>query len=580
MLKLLRFLKNNKLVTSLGPLLKLAEALMETFVPFIMSLMINRGINEGDRSFIIKMGVLLLLIAVFGWIFAILAQYFCAKSAMIFGGEIRKALYNKILKMDMKTIDMFTIPSLITRTTNDVNRVQTGLNQMLRLMLRIPFIILGSIIMTGVINGKLALIYLIIIPLLTIIAAFVVKHTMPLYTKIQKKIDRITTFCRENIIGVKSVRAFRMQNKESSDFKEKTQELYDTQVKAEYYNSAVAPLNSIVINIGIIAILIIGASLVNKNKLLNGDIIALVNYLIQILIAVERACELVASFNKAETSSKRVNEILDYKESESSANLVDNAIVSSNLIEFNNVSFTYDGGKNPSLYDVSFSLKDGESLGIIGGTGSGKTTISNLLLRMYNVTNGAIRLYNQNILSYNDRDVKDMFSIFSQKPQLFKGTIRENMKLGNSEATDLEIMEALKNAEALDFVNEKGGLDFFVEYGGRNLSGGQKQRLTIARALLKNADFLVLDDSTSALDFVTESKIRKYVLNTLEKFKCKIIISQRISAVSSCTKILVLDGGTVCGFGTHDQLLESCQVYKEILMSQTGELLKRGGVKS
>lgn len=574
--KLFRFTKKYRLETIAGPFLKFLEALMETFVPFIMSMMINKGINTGDRAYIIKMGLLLVFIAVLGWIFAISAQYFCASSSMKFGREIRLELYKKIMGMEMEDIDRFTIPSLITRTTNDVNRAQTGLNLMLRLILRIPFIVIGAIVMSGVISPKLLFVYISTVPLITVFMVFIVKISMPYYEKIQKIIDNIGTFCRENIVGVRSVRAFRMQKREVKDFDEKTGELYKNQVKAEVYNSFVTPVNTIIINIGIIFILIIGAKMVNKNALLNGDIIALVNYLIQILVSVERTCALVASFNKANVSAKRINEVLDFVPEihETAGETVNN----NKILSFENVCFSYGTGSGEALKNISFELSEGESLGIIGGTGSGKTTLIKLLQNVYPITSGRIVLFDKEIGAYTHDDICRIISVVPQKAQLFKGTIRENLTYGAENADDNAIESALENSASKEFVDEKEGrLDFEVEYGGRNLSGGQKQRLTIARAFVKGGDVLIMDDSTSALDFVTEAKIRKYVLSDELDTKLKIIVSQRVSAVAACSKILVLDDGEAAGFGTNDELLSTSSVYREIYLSQTGELLSKGG---
>lgn len=558
MQKLFKYLKNYKLITIAGPLLKLAEALMETFVPLIMSYIINYGIKESDTSYIFKMGGVLVLIAILGWIFGISAQYFCAKSSMLFGMEVRNSLYAKILSLSQKSIDKFTIPSLITRTTNDVNRVQTGLNMMLRLMLRVPFIIVGAIIMSGVINIKIMFIYIASVPLIAFVTTAAVIISKKYYDKIQKLTDEIGTFCRENIMGVKSVRAFRMQKKESADFSLKTEELYNNQVKAEYYNASVNPLNTIIINICIILMLIIGAKMVDKEKLLNGDIIALVNYLMQILISVERTCSLIMAFNKAQASSARVNEVLDFVEEEAPKAPVTKEN-NENIVEFKNVSFSYAGASRDSVHNISFAIKNGESLGIIGGTGSGKSTIINLIQRLYEPTSGEL-ISNGKI------------SVCPQKSQLFKGTIKSNILFGNENSSEEELNNAIKMAAADEFVKDLGGPEYKVEYAGRNLSGGQRQRLTIARALINDADILILDDSTSALDFVTESKIRKTIIE-LSKFKAKIIVSQRISAVSLCDNILVLEDGKMAGYGKHEKLLEECDVYKEISKSQTGDLL-------
>lgn len=578
MFRLIRYVKGYRVGALLGPLLKLLEALMETFVPFIMSDIIDVGINRGDTAYVLKRGLLLVFIAVLGWIFSLSAQYFNARASMGFGLNLRTALFDKILSMDMETVDRFTIPSLITRTTTDVVRTQTGLNMFLRLILRNPFIVLGAIIMSGIINIRVMLIYIILVPLISVGFYLTIKFARPFYDRIQRGIDRLTAFCRENIIGVRSVRAFGMQEEERKNFEERTDDLFENQVKADRIAALNTPINTLMVNGCVILVLLIGSSFVNGGAILNGSIIALVNYLFQILLAVERTASLVDSFNKANVSSGRIKEVLDYKK-EDSKDVGDTVLkaVSKDpdapYIRFQNVSFSYDRNGAYSLSDISFTLEKGETLGIIGGTGSGKSTLVNLLQGIYPVAEGGIYIEGVNV---NDLDVKELrkyFSVVQQKPMLFAGTIKDNIRFGNPDATDEEIEKAVAAASADEFVYKKeGGLDYKIEYGGRNISGGQKQRLAMARAFVRHADILVLDDSTSALDYVTESKIRKYVISGETIASTKVIVSQRISAVMQCDKIIVLEDGLLKGFGKHGELLDSCDIYKEIYLSQTGDL--------
>lgn len=578
MFRLIRYVKGYSVGAVLGPLLKLLEALMETFVPFIMSDIIDVGINRGDMAYVLKRGLLLVFIAVLGWIFSLSAQYFNARASIGFGLNLRTALFDKILSMDMETVDRFTIPSLITRTTTDVVRTQTGLNMFLRLILRNPFIVLGAIIMSGIINIRVMIIYIILVPLISVGFYLTIKFARPFYDRIQRGIDRLTAFCRENIIGVRSVRAFGMQEEERKNFEERTDDLFENQVKADRIAALNTPINTLMVNGCVILVLLIGSSFVNGGAILSGSIIALVNYLFQILLAVERTATLVDSFNKANVSSGRIKEVLDYKKDDSK-DVGDTVlkVVSKDpdapYIRFQNVSFSYDRNGAYSLSDISFTLGKGETLGIIGGTGSGKSTLVNLLQGIYPVAEGGIYIEGVNV---NDLDVKELrkyFSVVQQKPMLFAGTIKDNIMFGNPDATDEEIEKAVAAASADEFVYKKeGGLDYKIEYGGRNISGGQKQRLAMARAFVRHADILVLDDSTSALDYVTESKIRKYVISGETIASTKVIVSQRISAVMQCDKIIVLEDGLLKGYGKHGELLDSCDIYKEIYLSQTGDL--------
>lgn len=577
MFGLLGHLKGYRVGAVLGPLLKFLEALMETFVPFIMSRIIDAGIKNSDTTYIINMGLLLIFIAVLGWIFSLSAQYFNARASMGFGLNLRTAMFDKILAMDMESIDRFSIPSLITRTTTDVVRTQTGLNMFLRLILRNPFIVLGAIIMSGVINIRVMIVYIILVPLIALGFYLAIRFARPFYEKIQRGIDRLTSFCRENIIGVRSVRAFRMQEEERRHFEEQTDDLFMNQVRADRIAAINIPLNTLMVNACVILVLVIGSTFVNNGFILNGSIIALVNYLFQILLAVERTATLVDSFNKANVSSKRIKEVLDNDKNKAESSATDKPPVTKDpeapFIEFKNVSFSYDKNAAYALSDISFTLDKGQTLGIIGGTGSGKSTLVSILQGIYPVTEGSVLIEGADVRDYNVQELRKYFSVVSQKPLLFAGTVRDNILFGNPDATDDDIDQALKASVSDEFVYAKeGGLDFKVEYGGRNLSGGQKQRLTIARAFVRNADILVLDDATSALDYVTESKIRKYITGKDAHASTKVIVSQRISAVMQCDRILVLEDGHIKGTGRHEELLASCPVYNEIYLSQTGDL--------
>ena len=571
MLSLIKYTKKYKVETVIGPLFKFFEACMEIFVPLIMSQIIDIGIVNNDKGYILKMGGLMMLIAVLGWGFAITAQFFCAKAALGFGTELRKALFSNILNFETETVDKYGIPSLITRLTNDVNRAQTGFNFLLRLALRAPFVVSGAIIMSGIINVTVMLIYIAIVLIIVLCAFIVTKYNMPVYEKIQGITDKIAVFCRENIIGIRSVRAFGMQKKESEEFSEKADELCKEQIRAGRISALLNPINTVIINIAIIIVLWIGSVFVFDGVLLSGKIIALVNYLTQILVAVVAAIDLTVTLNRGAASAKRVAMVLN--EDSGVQKVLDEIKAEENdsFICFDNVDFGYKNSRSLSLKNVSFSVKKGDSVGIIGGTGSGKSTLVKLLQGIYPVSRGAVFVAGENINSYEEKEKRRLFSFVPQRALLFKGSVRENMRWGKAEATDEEIITALKNAEAWSFITEKEGrLDFEIEQSGRNLSGGQKQRLTIARALLKESPVIIFDDSTSALDYVTESRIRKYVAGDKLSEVTKFIVSQRTSAISHCDLIIVLDEGSVCGLGTHSELLESCTVYREIYLSQHG----------
>lgn len=595
MIRLLKYLKKYRVFAFFGPFLKLLEALMETFVPFIMSDMIDNGIRNNDPALIVRRGLLLVCIAVLGWLFAISAQFFSAKAAAGFGFNLRTALFDKILSMDAEEIDRLSIPSLITRTTVDVDRAQTGLNMFLRLILRNPFIIIGAIVMSGIINVRVMVIYIIIVPVVSLAFYLTIRFAKPFYDRIQSLIDDVSTFCRENIIGIRSVRAFGIHKKEQEDFEKKTEELFGDQMRASRLTALNNPISILVLNAGVAAVLLLGARFVNKGVMLSGSIIALVNYLFQILLSIERTASLAEAFNKANVSSGRIADVL-FKDTEAQKESRGDRGLSGDrpaedsrnpgsfcipelpgpggdVIAFDNVSFSYSGDDHYALSDVSFSLERGSSLGIIGGTGSGKTTLVNIIQGIYPPSKGTVTVCGKDVSLIDPLSLRKLFSVAPQRSILFKGTVRDNILFGDPCASPEQVEAAALASMAAEFIEKKnGGMDHQIEYGGKDLSGGQKQRLTLARAFLRPAPVLILDDATSSLDYVTEAAIRKYVLGGETLADTKVIVSQRISAVSGCDRIIVLEDGLVKGIGTHRELLESCPVYNEIYLSQTGDL--------
>ena len=502
MLSLIKYTKKYRFETVVGPLFKFFEACMEIFVPLIMSQIIDVGIVNNDKGYILKMGGLMMLIAVLGWGFAITAQFFCAKAALGFGTELRKALFKNIINFETETVDKYGIPSLITRLTNDVNRAQTGFNFLLRLALRAPFVVTGAIIMSGIINVTVMIIYIAIVLIIVLCAMLVTKYNMPVYEKIQSITDKIAVFCRENIIGIRSVRAFGMQKKESEEFSEKADELCEEQKRAGRVSALLNPINTVIVNIAIIIVLWIGSVFVFDGVLLSGKIIALVNYLTQILVAVIAAIDLTVTLNRGAASAKRIALVLGEESGVQKAIEQIKTEDNDSFVRFENVDFGYKNSKTLSLKNISFNVKKGDSVGIIGGTGSGKSTLVKLLQGIYPASSGTVLVDGKNINCYEEKEKREMFSFVPQRALLFKGTVRENMKWGKADATDEEIISALKNAEAWSFISEKEGqLDFEIEQSGRNLSGGQKQRLTIARALLKESPVIIL--TTALLPLIT-----------------------------------------------------------------------------
>lgn len=571
MFKLIPYLKDFKKECFLGPLFKLLEAILELIVPLVMAKIIDIGVKSYDTSYIIKMGILIIILCIVGLGSALVCQYFAAKASQGFGTKLRNELFRHINSLSHSEIDNIGTPSLITRIINDVNQLQVAVAMAIRLGVRAPFIILGSAIMAMFINLKLSLIFFLSIPLIVLTLYLVMGKSIPLYRVIQKKLDKISLITRENLEGVRVVRAFSKQEVEKDRFNIAALDHSNTAIKVGKLSALLNPLTFMIMNFSIAFIVWFGGIGVNNGNFTQGEIIAFVNYMTQILLTLIVVANLVIIFTKASASATRVNEVLDTKSSikeASSSTKVQATNNSSKIIEFKNVSFSYNNSKQYSLENISLSINKGETIGIIGGTGAGKSTLVNLIPRFYESTEGEIFINGENIKNYSIKDLRNLFGIVPQKAVLFTGSLRENMKWANKNASDEEILMALDIAQCSDFVsNLKDGLDTSVLQGGKNFSGGQKQRLTIARALVGSPKIIILDDSSSALDFATDLKLRQ-ALNIHAKEITTIIVSQRASSIKNSDKIVVLDDGKLAGIGTHEELLENSEVYKEICLSQ------------
>ncbi len=566
MKKLLKYMKSYRLEAILGPLFKLLEAIFELIVPLIVARIVNVGINEGaGLSYILKMSLIMIGLGVVGLGCSITAQYFSAKAAVGFSSTLRHELFVKAQSLSYKEIDELGTATMITRMTNDVNQVQNGVNLFLRLFLRSPFVVFGALIMAFIVDAKVAIIFAVVILVLSIIIFTILLVSQPKYKVVQKQLDGVLKSTRENLNGVRVIRAFNKEERELEEFNGKITNLRKSQKRVGYISSLMNPLTYAIINVGIIGILYLGGSRVESGVIIQGDVLALYNYMLQILTELIKLANLVITISKSLASADRIAKTLD----------MESSLVRSDeprkenmpFVEFDNVSMKYNSNEE-SLSNVNFVANRGESIGIIGGTGSGKTTLINLLAHLYDVSSGAIYIDGRNVTSISDEELHHIIGIVPQKAVLFKGTIRSNMCLRKEDASDEEILEALTVAQAKDFVLKKeNGIDAVVEQEGKNFSGGQRQRLTIARALVGNPSIVVLDDSASALDFLTDLNLRK-ALKTLKNNPLVFIISQRTSSIAHCDKIIVLDDGKVVGMGKHDDLLNNCEVYKEIYDSQ------------
>ena len=566
MKKLLKYMKSYRLEAILGPLFKLLEAIFELIVPLIVARIVNVGINEGaGLRYILKMCLIMIGLGVVGLACSITAQYFSAKAAVGFSSTLRHELFVKAQSLSYKEIDELGTATMITRMTNDVNQVQNGVNLFLRLFLRSPFVVFGALIMAFIVDAKVAIIFAVVILVLSIIIFTILLVSQPKYKVVQKQLDGVLKSTRENLNGVRVIRAFNKEEQEFEEFNEKITNLRKSQKKVGYISSLMNPLTYAIINVGIIGILYLGGSRVESGVIIQGDVLALYNYMLQILTELIKLANLVITISKSLASADRIAKTLDMESSlvRSEETKKENMP----FVEFDHVSMKYNSNEE-SLSNVNFVANRGESIGVIGGTGSGKTTLINLLAHLYDVSSGAIYIDGRNVTSISDEELHHIIGIVPQKAVLFKGTIRSNMCLRKEEASEEEILEALTVAQAKDFVLKKeNGIDAVVEQEGKNFSGGQRQRLTIARALVGNPDIVILDDSASALDFLTDLNLRK-ALKTLKNNPLVFIISQRTSSIAHCDKIIVLDDGKVVGIGKHDELLNNCEVYKEIYDSQ------------
>lgn len=568
MFKLLRYLKKYKKESILSPLFKLLEASIELIVPLIVKYIIDEGIKYNNTDLVIKYSILLVVLALVGLAFSITAQYFAAKAAIMFSTSIKHHLFEHIETLSYKEIDTLGTNSLITRMTSDVSQVQNGVNMTLRLLLRSPFIVLGATIMALVVDYKMALIFLVTVSLLSIVIFIIMKITSPLYKKVQQKLDKVLKSTRENLTGVRVIRAFTKEDSEREAFLSKNNDLYVNQKKVSNISSLLNPLTYVIINIAIILLIQFGAIRVNEGAITQGAVIAIYNYMSQILVELIKFANLIITISKAIACGNRIQSVFEINSSINDGNIKTTNENNAEIITFNNVSLNYNNGEDDSLSNINFSVKSGETIGVIGGTGSGKTSLVNLIPRFYDVTNGEVLLYGKNVKDYNLEKLRDLVGIVPQKAVLFKGSIRDNMKWGNENASDEEIYEALKISQSLDVVlNKEGKLDYEISQNGKNLSGGQRQRLTIARALVKKPKILILDDSSSALDYQTDFALRKEI-SALKNKLTVFIVSQRTSSLLSCDKIICLDNGKVMGIGSHEELLNNCEVYKEIYYSQ------------
>ena len=537
-------------------------------VPIIMARMIDVGIKNQNMPFVWKMGAVLVAFGVLGLVCSLTAQYFAAKAAVGFGTELREDFFRHIGTLSYRELDMAGNATLVTRMTSDINQVQSGVNLVLRLFLRSPFIVVGAMAMAFTISVKLALIFVVAVPILSVVIYGIMIWTIPLYRKVQKKLEKIMLMTRENLSGVRVVRAFRTQEREKEEFCQETKNLMHMQTFVGKISALLNPVTYLIVNGATILIVWLGGKEVYYGNLSQGEVVALVNYMSQILLALVALANLIITFTKALASAERINEVFALQSSIQRGTEEEGGS-SEMQIELENVSMLYHGDKETVLEDITLSVKKGETVGIIGGTGSGKTTLINLLPRFYDVTSGNVRIDGKNVKEYDLDILREKFGIVPQKAVLFHGTIRDNMLLGNENASDEEIWEALRIAQADSVVKEKEKeLDTVIQEGGKNLSGGQKQRLTIARALVRKPEILILDDSTSALDFATDAKLRRAIAeNTNAMTVC--IVSQRVMSMMKADKIFVLDKGKLVGSGTHEELLKTCEVYKEICCRTT-----------
>lgn len=569
MRSLLKYLKKYRVESVLAPLFKMLEAVFELIVPLIVADMIDTGVKQADTAYIWRSGGILLAFGVVGLVISMTSQYFSARAGMGFGAELRNALFSHINKFSYRELDALGTPTLITRMTADSVQAQNSVNLFLRLFMRAPFIVLGALVMSFTIDWAMGLLFLAATPLVGGTIYFIIKKSLPYYAKIQRTVDEVSTVTRENLEGARVIRAFSNQAEEVERFDKATEKLKSLQLRVGKLSALHNPMTYAVVNLAIILILYIGGGFADVGRLTQGEVTALVNYMMQILLALVALSVLITTMTKGFASAKRIQEVFETKPSVIEDGTVTEGREDAPVCEWKGVGFRYNDTGDYALENIDFCLKKGETLGIIGGTGSGKTTLVNLLPRFYDVTEGEVLLHGVNVKEYTLSALRDKIGVVPQRAVLFKGTVRENMQWGKANAADEEIWQALRMAEGEEVVNGKAEkLDYQINQGGKNLSGGQRQRLTIARALVKQPDVLILDDSASALDYATDAKLRK----NLKEVGCAVLmISQRAAGIRHADRILVLDNGRMVGFGTHAELAENCRVYREICLSQLSQ---------
>lgn len=569
MKQILKYLKEYKKECICAPLFKLLEASFELIVPLVMAAIIDNGITASDKPYIWKMGGVLVLLAAVGLVSSVTAQYFAAKAAVGFSTKLRHILFEKIESLSFSKMDTVGTSTLITRMTSDINQVQSGVNLVLRLFLRSPFIVFGAMAMAFTVNVRAAMVFVVTIPLLSIVVFSVMAASLPLYKKVQSSLDTVLSHTRENLEGTRVIRAFNKQNDEIDSFNRDNELLTNMQQVVGRISALTNPLTFIIINIATIAVIVSGGKQVYAGILTQGEVVALVNYMSQILVELIKLANLIVQVTKAVACGNRIADVLSIpsKLPEKNPKLI-GAKDGAPEVEFDHVCMTYEGAADETLTDISFTVQKGQTIGIIGGTGSGKSSLVNLIPRFYDATKGTIRIQGNDINDYDAVQLRDKIGVVMQKAVLFAGTIADNLRWGKNDATEEEMWKALDIAQATEVVKGKeGGLDYMIEQGGKNLSGGQKQRLTIARAVVKDPDILILDDSASALDFATDASLRA-ALKNMHGDKTIFIVSQRTSSIQFADNIIVLDDGQMVGFGPHEELLETCETYKEIYDSQ------------
>ena len=565
--KLKPYLKPYLKETILAPLFKLFEAILELFVPLIMAVIIDKGIGNQDTSLILHQGAILIGLGILGVVVSITAQYFAAKAATGFTADVRQALFSKIQYFSFSQLDALGNDTLLTRLTSDINLVQNGLNIALRLLLRSPFIVGGAIVMAFVVNVQMAWTFVITVPILAVVVFGIIYWTIPMYRRVQDRLDRIMRLVHENLLGVRVIRAFNREEKEIHTFREDTETLNQAQQKVSGLSGAMNPITFVIVNVALIVILYGGAIKVDTGTLSKGDVIALTNYMSQILVELVKFANLVVTMTKSVASAERIDNILSIEPDmvEGTKEVHPEGEVA---VAFKDVTLTYQGDQNAALNHISFTALKGQTIGVIGGTGSGKSSLVNMIPRFYDATEGEVEVFGNDVRDYRFASIRGAVGMVLQKSQLFRGTIADNVRFGNASASTEVVEHALGVAQASEFVQTKeGGLDYVIEQNGRNLSGGQKQRMTIARAIAKQAPILILDDSASALDFATDAKLREAIKNQTPR-PTTFIVSQRAASVQYADLILVLDEGNLVGKGTHDELLANNEIYQEIYYSQ------------